>query len=72
MNRFQKKLIAGLTALFLLMPFGVSSVQAAPAELQIIHFNDVHSRVEESATSIGYAKLANPNLIYPGQLIVLP
>jgi len=58
MNRFKKRLIAGLTALFLLIPAGLSSVQAAPAKLQIVHFNDVHSRVEESATSIGYAKIA--------------
>ncbi|WP_372634408.1 5'-nucleotidase C-terminal domain-containing protein [Cohnella sp.] len=58
MNRFKKRLIAGLTALFLLIPAGLSSVQAAPAKLQIVHFNDVHSRVEESGTSIGYAKIA--------------
>ncbi len=58
MNRFKKRLIAGLTALFLLIPVGVSSVQAAPVKLQIVHFNDVHSRVEESDTSIGYAKMA--------------
>ena len=58
MNRFKKRLIAGLTALFLLIPVGVSSVQAASVKLQIVHFNDVHSRVEESDTSIGYAKIA--------------
>ncbi|MFC4601418.1 5'-nucleotidase C-terminal domain-containing protein [Cohnella hongkongensis] len=58
MNRFMKKLIAGLTALMLLIPVGISSVQAASVKLQIVHFNDVHSRVEESDTSIGYAKIA--------------
>jgi 5'-nucleotidase/UDP-sugar diphosphatase len=41
-------------------------------KLQIVHFNDIHSRVEESSTSIGYAKIstiikelkaANPNTL---------
>lgn len=58
MNRFAKKLIAGIAALSLLIPVGVSGAQAAPTKLQIIHFNDIHSRVEESDSSIGYAKAA--------------
>lgn len=58
MNRFVKKLVAGLLAIALMIPVGIAGAETAPTKLQIIHFNDVHSRVEESETSIGYARAA--------------
>lgn len=60
-----KKSTAWLSVMLALFMSASSAVQAAAADapsgtktITILHTNDIHSRVEESKESIGYAKLA--------------
>ncbi|GGG25298.1 5'-nucleotidase C-terminal domain-containing protein [Paenibacillus abyssi] len=69
MKRWRTKVASMLAGLLLLMQFGGYIVAAEPDDpaaaagdgqrITIVHVNDMHSRVEESGSSIGYARLSS-------------